>query len=94
MPMVTVDVPRDDGAPTDLATLLARVGAAERRGLDPMCDGASCALCPPTGARCPCRVPTCGGKRAHTLQPCETRRGARTVSAAGGGGKSPLREAP
>ena len=51
MPMVTVDVPRDDGAPTDLATLLARVGAAERRGLDPMCDGASCCSSGTPGGR-------------------------------------------
>ena len=29
----------NEPAPTDLATLLARVAAPERRGFDPMCNG-------------------------------------------------------
>ena len=76
MPTVIVHVPRDDGAPTDLATLLARVAAPERRGLDPLCDGVGCEVCAPTGAVCPCPAQLCSGKKAgHVLQPCEQRRG-------------------
>lgn len=72
LPLITVHVPRDDGSPTDLATLLARLAAPERRGVDPICNGASCALCPAPGARCPCPTQMCPGKVAgHILQPCE-----------------------
>ena len=76
LPLVAVHVPRDDGTPTDLATLLAKLAAPELRGLDPFCDGVSCGRCVKTGVRCPCRARTCAGKTpAHSLQPCETRKG-------------------
>eukprot|EP00662_Eupelagonemidae_sp_cell21_P047672 gene47672-14585_t len=76
LPLVTVHAPRDDLAPTHLATLLARLAAPERRGLNPMCDGVTCERCPATGVRCPCPWKECGGKvPAHGLQPCETRKG-------------------
>ena len=76
LPLVAVDVPRDDGTPTDLATLLAQRGAPERRGADPICDGRTCERCAPTGVRCPCAAQRCGGKAAaHALQPYQARRG-------------------
>ena len=75
-PIVPVDVLRDDGTPTDLATLLAQRGAIKRCGADPICNGKNCGKCRPTDVRCPCTAQHCGGKIvAHTLQPFHTRRG-------------------
>ena len=76
LPLVDVHVPRDDGTPTDLATLLAKLAAPERRGDDPICNGVSCERGAATGVRCPCPAQLCAGKTAaHALQPCETRKG-------------------
>ncbi len=75
-PLLNVPVPPDEGAPTDLATLLAGIAAPERRGDDPLCNGQDCARCARTGVRCPCAARRCGGKQPnHKLQPVESRRG-------------------
>ena len=67
-------VPCDNGATTDLLTLLAQSAVPERHGFDPICNGVSCERCAPTGVRCPCAAQGCAGKEAaHALQPYQTR---------------------